>query len=173
MFQPFLVSTGLLLQAGVDVGPGVAPGGPTSLLGGAVSAFLTTLVVGLMLVAVKPEYTERMMADVFEEPLSAFAYGFGALVALILVSVMLAITIIALLLVVPLVIVAYLVWAVGATIGFLAISDRLVDHDESWLKPLLVAAGLNGALALTGVGGLVSLVVGAVGVGCVLRDYFA
>lgn len=167
MFQSLLVSTEILLQAGVDVGQG----GGTSLVGGAVSAFLTTLIVGGILVAVKPAYTERMMVDVFEEPLSAFAYGFGALVALILVSVVLAITVIGLLLVIPLVFAAYLVWAVGATIGFLAISDRFVDRDDSWLKPLLVAAGLNGILALTGIGGLVSLVVGAVGVGCVLRDY--
>lgn len=169
MLQPLLVPADMLLQASVDVGQG----GGTSLIGGAVSAFLTTLVVGVILVAVKPEYTERLMVDVFEKPLSAFFYGFGALFGLILVSVVLAITIIGLLLVIPLVFVAYLIWAVGATIGFLAISDRLIDRGDSWLKPLLVAAGLNGALALTGIGGLVSLVVGAIGVGCVLQDYLS
>jgi len=57
---------------------------------------------------------------------------------------------------------AVLVWAVG---------DRLVGHEDGWLKPLAVGAGVNGALALTAVGGVLSFAVGAAGFGAVLRDW--
>ncbi|WP_256493302.1 hypothetical protein [Natronococcus zhouii] len=40
------------------------------------------------------------------------------------------------------------------------------------MKPLLVATVINGGLALTGIGGIISFLVGAVGFGAVLRDYF-
>ena len=60
-----------------------------------------------------------------------------------------------------------------AAVAFLAIADRLVDREDGWTKPLLIAAGLNGALALTGVGGIVSFGIGAAGFGAVLRDWLA
>ena len=120
-----------------------------------------------------PDYTERMVAAAFDEPLTAFLYGFGSLVGLLVVSVLLVLTLVGILVAVPLFFVAYLVWAVGATVAFLALSDRLVGREDSWLKPLVVAAALNGGLALTGIGGLVSFALGAVGVGCVLRDALA
>jgi hypothetical protein len=64
----------------------------------------------------------------------------------------------------------YVLWAVGSTVAFLAIADRLVDRGDDWLKPLLVAAAINGGLALTGVGGILALLVGIAGFGAVLRD---
>jgi len=169
MLDSLLVPVDIVLQAGVDL----PQAGGRSLLTGGLSSFFTTLIVGALLVAIVPDYTERMVAAAFDDPLSSFLYGFGALVGLLVVSVLLVLTLVGILVAVPLLVVAYVVWAVGATIAFLALSDRLVSRDDSWLKPLLVAAALNGGLALTGIGGLVSLVVGAVGVGSVLRDYLA
>ena len=169
MLDSLLVPVDIVLQAGVDL----PQAGGRSLLTGGISSFFTTLIVGALLVAIVPDYTERMVAAAFDDPLSSFLYGFGSLVGLLVVSVLLVLTLVGILVAVPLIIVAYVVWAVGATIGFLALSDRLVSRDDSWLKPLVVAAALNGGLALTGIGGLVSLVVGAVGVGSVLRDYLA
>ena len=166
MLDSVLIAVDPVLQSSV----GLPQAGVRSLLAGGVSSFFTTLVVGALLVAIVPDDTERMVDAALDEPLTSFLYGFGALLGLIVVSVLLVLTLIGIPLVVPLVIAAYLVWAVGATLAFLALSDRLVDRDDGWLKPLLVAAGLNGGLALTGIGGLVSFVVGAVGVGCVLRD---
>ena len=47
----------------------------------------------------------------------------------------------------------------------------LVGREDGWLKPLVVAALINGGLTLTGIGGLVSFAVGAAGFGALLRDW--
>ena len=156
-----------VLQAGVDINAG-----GTTLLGSGVSAFLTTLIVGAILVALLPEYTDRMIDEVADEPLSSFLYGFAAVLLLGILTLLLVLSVVGILLAIPLVAVAYICWAAGATLAFLAIAERLVSRADGWLKPLLVAAGLNGGLALNGIGGLVSFVAGAVGFGTILRDYF-
>jgi hypothetical protein len=163
---PATVSSPLDPVPGLDVtvGQGVA--------GGAVGAFLTTLAVAAILVAVRPAYVERMAGVVLDRPGSAFLYGLFLLVALFVSVLALAVTGIGLLVAIPLLVGAYVVWAVGAAVAYLAIADRLVGHDDGWAKAVLVAAALNGALAATGVGALVALVVGAVGFGAVLGDRF-
>lgn len=138
--------------------------------GGAVGVFLTTLLVGALLMALAPGYTARMKRLVSEEPVDSFLYGLLAIVALILLSVLLVLTIVGILVVIPLVLGAYLLWAVGSSIAFLAIGERIVD-DEDWKLPLFVGAAINGGLALTGIGGLVSFCIGAAGFGAVLRDW--
>lgn len=138
----------------------------------AIGAFLTTLLVGAILVALAPDYTERMMDAVRDDIVGSFVYGFAALVGVILIAFLLAITIVGILVAIPFVILAFLIWAVGAAIAYLAIADRLVDHeDDEWLVPLLVAAAINGGLTLTGIGGLVAFAIGATGFGAVLRDW--
>jgi hypothetical protein len=107
-----------------------------------------------------------MLAD----PLPALLYGVVCLVFAILVTVVLVFTVIGILLAIPLALVVSLLWAVGATIGYLTIADRLVSDVDGWVTPLAIAAALNGVLALTGIGGLVSFLVGAAGFGVVLRD---
>ncbi|WP_121742665.1 hypothetical protein [Natronorubrum halophilum] len=155
----------------VQVDPGVDIGTTGGLVGSAIGSFLTTLVVGAIMVAVAPEYTERMMADVLEDPVNAFVYGILSLIGLFVLTLLLVITIVGIIVAIPLAIVAYLVGAIGSVIAYLAIADRLVGREDGWLKPLLVAAGLSGALALTGIGGLLSLCIAAAGFGAVLRDY--
>ncbi|QRV15573.1 hypothetical protein JMJ58_01320 [Haloterrigena salifodinae] len=162
-----------IAQANPNPGVDVDIGAPTGLVSGAVVAFLTTLVVGTILVAVAPAYTERMMAAVLEDPVGGFLYGILSLLALGLLTLLLVITIVGIFVAIPLGLAAYLVWSVGAAIGYLAIAERLVGRDDGWLTPLLVAAAINGALALTGIGGLISLCVGAAGFGIVLRDALA
>ena len=164
-----LAQTGPVAQVGTDVSVDVGTG--TSLVGGAVGAFLTTLIVGGILVALAPDYTERTMATVLDDPVGSLVYGLASLAVVILVTILLAITVVGLLVVIPLGIAAYLVWAVGAAIAYLAIGDRIVGRDDGWLKPLLVGATINGGLALTGVGGIVALCIGAAGFGAVLRDW--
>ncbi|MFW6435629.1 MAG: hypothetical protein ACOCY1_04540 [Halovenus sp.] len=150
--------------ANVDVSLGLG--------GGAFGVFLTTLLVGALLIALAPEYTDRMKQSLVAEPVDSFIYGVLSLVALILVTFLLVLTIIGIFVVIPLAIAAYVLWAVGSAIAFLLIGERLVDA-EDWKLPLLVGAGINGALALTGVGGLVSFCIGAAGFGAVLRDLLA
>jgi hypothetical protein len=165
------VETALVVgsEPGMDVGTDLASG----LGGGALGAFLTTLIVGAILIAVVPEYTQSKMVAVAREPVPSLLYGLLALLALIVAIVVLVLTLIGVVVAIPLVIVATLVWSVGAVIGYLAIADRLIGHADGWLKPLLVASVINGGLALTGVGGLVSFAVGAAGFGAVLRGYLA
>lgn len=160
-----------ILQSGIDVDIGtVDPAG--GVLGSAVGAFVTTLVVGGLLVAVAPGYVERIATRLQDEPAGSFVYGLISLAGVILVTVALVITIVGILLAIPVAILAGLIWAVGASIAFLAIGDRLVGREDGWLKPLLVGAGINGALTLTGVGGILTFAIGAAGFGAVLRDYF-
>jgi len=163
------------LPAGVgpnpDAFPGPRPGGFTSLLGSAVGAFLTTLIVGAILVAVVPDYTRERMAEVLDEPIGSFLYGVAALIALFVAIVVFVITLIGIPIAILLALLAYVLWAVGASIAFLAIGDRLVGHGDGWTTPLLVGAAINGGLTLTGIGGLVTFAVGATGFGTVLRAY--
>lgn len=170
-----MAPTPQLFIAALQMGPGpqIDPVGNSllSLAGSAVGAFLTTLVVGAVLVAVVPDYTERKIRTLLDEPVGSFVYGFVSLVFLALVVLVLFITIIGIIVALPLALLAYLVWAVGASIAFLAIGERLVGRDDGWAKPLLVGAGINGALTLTGVGGILTFAIGAAGFGAVLRDY--
>lgn len=159
-----------LLQAGPPVD--VPMGNPAvNVAGGAVGAFLTTLLVGAIMIAVAPEYTRRRMAQVLEDPVGTSVYGIASLLLVFLVALVLVVTIIGIALAIPLLLLAWVVWAVGSAVAFLAIGDRLVGHDDGWTRPLLVAAGINGLLTLTGVGGILSLCVGAAGFGAVLRSY--
>jgi hypothetical protein len=155
-----------LLQIDVDVGFDPAAG----LAGGAVGAFLTTLVVGAILVALAPDYTVDRMTAVLEDPLGSFVYGIVVFLLLAVLAFVLVLSIVGILVVIPLVLVVYVLWAVGSTVAFLAIADRLVDRGDDWLKPLLVAAAINGGLTLTGVGGILALAVGAAGFGAILDD---
>ena len=156
-----------MLQINVDLGVDSTVG----LVGSAFSAFLTTLVVGAILVAVVPEYTEERMAAVVDDPVGSLVYGLAVFLVVIVVMVVFAITIVGLLVALPLALLLYVVWALGSTIAYLAIADRLVGHDDGWTLPLLVAAGINGALVLSVVGGLVGFLVGAAGFGAVMAEY--
>ena len=137
---------------------------------GAAGAFLSTLIVGAIMVAVAPGYVERMMKQVRDEPVSSFIYGILWIILLAILIVALVISILGILLIPILAIVVSLVWAIGAAIGFLAIADRLVDRGDSWLKPLLVAAALAGGITVTGIGGILSFAIGAAGFVAILKD---
>jgi hypothetical protein len=154
------------MEFALDLDPAV------TLVWSAVSAFLTTLLVGGIMVALAPAYTSARMADVRDDPIGTFVYGFASVVLLVLATVVLVVTLIGILLAVPLLLVAYLVWAVGSAIAFLAVAERLVGREDGWLTPLLLAAAFAGGLTLTGAGGLIAFGVGAAGFGAVLRDRY-
>jgi hypothetical protein len=164
-----VAATKLVAQAGSGFDVDVTLG--QGLVGGAVGAFLTTLVVGAIAVAVFPERTERLMARVLDDPVGSFAYGLLCVVGLFVAALVLVFTIIGIVVAFPLLLVAYVVWAVGAAVAYLAIADRLVGHEDGWLKPLLVAATINGALAATGVGSILAVAIGITGFGAVLQPY--
>lgn len=160
----------VLLQAQPPVDPSNVDV-TTGLGGGAVGAFVTTLVVGAILLALAPDWTREKTRALADDAVGSFVYGVVALIAAVVVVVLLAITLLGIPLAILLAIVVGLVWAVGAVIGYLAIADRLLGPREDWVVPLVVAALINGALTLTGVGGLVAFCIGAAGFGTVLRSW--
>lgn len=110
------------------------------------------------------------MDVVRDDPLNSFLYGLFFFIAFAIVVFALLISIVGipvLFVLGPLIAIA---WLVGVSIAFLAIADRLVDHEDGWLVPLLLAAGPNGGLTLTGIGGLVALLIGVAGFGAVVYD---
>ena len=165
MFEPATAFVATAVQTAPDpVAPGAA-----SVLGSAAAAFLTTAAVGAILVAVVPDYTAERMREVLESPVESFLYGLVCLLCLLVAIVVLFVTILGIPLAILLAIAAYLSWAAGAAVAFLAIGDRLVGRRDGWAKPLLVGAAVNGALTLSGIGALLAVAVGAAGFGAVLR----
>jgi len=157
-----------VLQSDVDVDVDLTG----ALGGGAVGAFVGTAVVGAILVALAPDYTKARMAEVVDEPVGNFVYGVVVLVGLIILVVLLFIAILTIPFALALAFVLYLAWVFGSTIAFLAVADRLIDRaDDEWLVALLVAAGINGGLVLSGIGSIVAFCVGAAGFGTVVRRY--
>ncbi|MFB6140407.1 MAG: hypothetical protein ABEJ26_08240 [Halosimplex sp.] len=167
LFDPGSV-VAVLLQSGIDVNFDFNP--VANVLQGAVSSFLTTLIVGAILVAVAPEFTEDRMAAVLDDPVGSFVYGFLVLLFLLLAAFVLAITVVGILVALPLLLLGYVVWAVGSAVAFLAIADRFVGRDDGWTKPVVVAAAMNGGLVLTGIGSVLAFCIGAAGFGAVLED---
>lgn len=155
-----------LEPGGTDVDITLGPG----LAGGAVGTFVLTLVVGAILVAVAPAYTDRMLEAVTDDPVSSFLYGLFFFLTFGILTVALVITLVGIPVALVVAVLVGLAWYVGVAIAFLAIADRLVGHEDGWLVALLVAAGLNGLLTATGVGGLVALLVGITGFGAVVSD---
>ncbi|WP_302081743.1 hypothetical protein [Salinibaculum rarum] len=118
-----LFEAGIVVQSVVSRTPDVDPG--VGLGGSAVSAFLSTLLVGGILIALTPAYTERLVDRIADDAIGSFIYGLLVLVSLILVVVVLALTIVGVVVAVPLAIVVGLMWAAGAAIAFVAIGERL------------------------------------------------
>ena len=152
-------------ELSVDIDPGAG------LLGGAVGAFALTVVLGAIMVAVAPRYTESKMASLRRDPVGAVVYGIALVIAVALVALLLLFSVVGIPVVIVLFVPLVLIWGIGSAIAFLAIAEGLLDGEGEWLLPLLVAGALSGGLALTGIGGVVSFCIGAAGFGAVLRDY--
>ncbi|SNZ03110.1 hypothetical protein SAMN06269185_0193 [Natronoarchaeum philippinense] len=163
-----MLSTLLLLQSDVNISVGSPISG---VLGGAVTAFLTTLVVGAIVLAIRPEYVRQTAASFLDDLVGSLVYGVIGLVGVACITFLLVITLIGIPLAVLFVLLAYLLWAVGAAIAFFAIGERLVDRPDEPLVALAVGAGINGALVLTGIGSIVALCIGAGGFGAVVRRW--
>jgi hypothetical protein len=138
----------------------------------AMGTLLGTLVVGALLLALAPDWTERVIATVEDDPVTSFLYGLLVLVALVVVTVALVVTIVGILVVIPLLLLVALLYLVGSATVFVYLGERLVealDTDTSRWGHLLVGSVLAGVLALVpAVGGVLNFVVNAVGVGAIV-----
>lgn len=155
---------GALLLLVLPVAAQQAPTNPTpgtglSLTAQAITSAVFTGVIGGLLVAVAPDYTERTTDRILQDPGGTFLYGLGIFVATIVVVFLLAITVIGLLLAIPIVI----AMAVIGVLGYLAAGRVFFDD---WAPALLVAAVTS---AFTGgvpiLGGLVGFLLGCVAFG--------
>lgn len=171
MTAGFAVLPATVLQGQVEVVRTAAENPIISLFGSALGTFLTTLVVGAIMIALAPDYTKDKMNTVSAEPLGSCLYGLVCLFLVGFVTVVLVFSIIGIVVAIPFVMAAILIWAVGSAIAFLTISERLLGDENGWLTPLLLASGMAGGLTLTGIGSIVSLCVGAAGFGAILRDW--
>lgn len=138
---------------------------------GAVSVFLATLLAGAVLTTFAPRYTEKMILAVRGRPIGSLFYGLLSMLTAALVILLLFLTYLAAPVALLLLVTATVAVVMGATITFLAITDKLVGHDDSWLAVLVLAAAVNAGLVLTGVGGLVSVGAAAAGFGAMLNNY--
>lgn len=132
-------------------------------------------VVGLLVVAVAPDYTERVAADVRESPAETFLWGLLAGVGGLIALVVLAVTIVGLLVAVPGIFVYILVAVVGGVVGTVALGAVVADAvtESTLFVALAVGVVVSSLLSLVPfVGGTVNFLVGTVGMGAVARRYW-
>lgn len=138
----------------------------------ATSTFLGTLVVGALLLVFGPDFTERVIRTIEDQPGPSFLYGVVVFVALIVVTIVLVLTIVGILVAIPLLIVVGLLYLVGSAIVFVYVGQRLLealDVDTSRWGHLLAGSLVAGVLAgVPLVGGLLNFVVNAVGIGAMV-----
>ncbi|MFC6771022.1 hypothetical protein ACFQDD_05745, partial [Halorubrum pallidum] len=109
---------------------GIAPGptNPTEPLEFAVAAGISFVIelavvgiLGAIVIAVAPDFTDEGSEYVRGEPVMAFVYGFGAYLAIAAAAILLAITIIGLIVVVPGLIALAIVGVATTTVGVVAL----------------------------------------------------
>jgi len=133
--------------------------------------FVTTLLVGAILLSLAPEFVDRGVDRIHDEGVACFGWGVAVLVAFVGVSVLLALTVVGVVLVIPLALGFAVVAFVGNVLGYLALFDGVLESRKS---ALVAGAAVAGATNLVPIlGGLVGFVVGSLGVGAVVRDYRA
>ncbi|WP_256403577.1 hypothetical protein [Halorubrum salinum] len=164
-----------LLSTAIDgIGPG--PTNPTEPLGFAISTGLSFVIelavvgiLGAIVIAVAPDFTDEGAGYVRGEPVMAFVYGFGAYIAVAVTALLLAITIVGLLVVIPGLLALAVVGVATTTVGVVALGRWIGDVADvsDGLGTALVVGAL--AWALLGVvpvlGGLATGALNAMGFG--------
>ncbi|MUW14762.1 hypothetical protein GJ633_08835 [Halorubrum sp. CBA1125] len=151
------------------------PTNPAAFAVSVVFSFLIELAVvgilGAIVIAVAPTFTDEGTRYVRSDPVTAFVYGFGAYLAIVAATVLLAITLIGLVVVVPGLIALAIVSVATTTVGVVALGRWVGDALDVDVGGGLGAALLVGALAwsLLGLvpilGGLVTFALNAMGLG--------
>ncbi|MEE6210748.1 polymer-forming cytoskeletal protein [Salarchaeum sp. III] len=139
---------------------------------GALSGIVSTLVVGALLVAVLPGFTDRVADAAVDAPGRSALSGVGFLVFAPITLILIAFTLIG----IPLTILGFVAYGVLITVGYVAgnyvigrYALSIREMENRWLA-LLVGVLLVAAVDLAPlVGGLVQLAVLLVGVGALVR----
>jgi len=155
--------------------PPIGPGVAEELLGSWISAvgtFLGTLVVGGLLLVLVPEFVEKSIDTIEEEPGKSFVWGLGIGILLVIVLLGLIITLVGIVIAIPLMFVMAIVWFVGSAIAFILLGERLVgaaDMETTRWGHLLVGALLATVIAAVPfIGGFINFVINVFGVGAIV-----
>ncbi|MFC4358902.1 hypothetical protein ACFO0N_13210 [Halobium salinum] len=143
------------------------PGGvpQISLTVQAVGSLLLNLVIGIIVIAVLPDYVERTGARLRDDPLMSGFWGLPVLIGLALVSIL----IITLLVTIP-------VALVGSTVAIVALGRTLASDwtAGSQFKALVVGTLVAVLVGLVPIlGGLVNLVLSMAGLGAMATEFRA
>lgn len=134
---------------------------------------LLTLVVGAIVLSVAPSYADAIIERIRTEPGESFVYGIGATVLFFVVAIALAITVVGILVLIPLALVVGFLDLVGHALAVTAIGSAVAGgHDDREVGLLVGAIFLSAVLVIPVVGRLVSLVIGTVGFGAMVADYW-
>lgn len=138
----------------------------------AVGTFVGTLIVGALLIAIAPDYTEKIIDTIEDEPVTSFLWGLGIFIALIVVVVILVITLLGIIVAVPLIFLMILVSLVGGAIVFIYVGERLLDaanvETSRWGHLVAGAFVATVLAAIPFIGGVTNFIVNSVGVGAIV-----
>ncbi|WP_435095986.1 hypothetical protein [Halarchaeum sp. P4] len=145
-------------------------------VGRAVGAFVGTLLVGGLLLALAEDWFERLLGVVDEEPFPSFLWGLGTLVVFVCVGIVFVLTVIGILLVIPLVVVGLLLKFAGDALVYVYVGGRAAEglgwETTRWGHLVAGAAFAGLVAAVPAVGWLISFVVSSVGVGAVVHTWY-
>ncbi|QLD88019.1 hypothetical protein HWV07_02780 [Natronomonas salina] len=161
---------GALLLFAAPVAAQQAPSATTpetglSLTAQAITSAIFTVIVGGLMLALAPDYTERTTDRIVEDPGETFLFGLGIFVAAVIGIVLLAITGIGLLLAVPMLI----AMAVIGVLGYIAFGRALVDDRGAALLIAVVISAFTAGVPI--LGGLVGFVLGCMAIGAWYLEY--
>ncbi|KAB1194612.1 hypothetical protein GJR96_14640 [Haloferax sp. MBLA0076] len=169
--DPFTLT--ILQQAPIT--PGADPSTFARFFGSTVSAvgtFVGTLILGALLIALAPDFTERVIDTIEDEPVTSFLWGFGIFVAFIVVIIVLIITLIGIVVAVPLIFLMIFVSLFGGALVFIYVGERLLEaanvETSRWGHLVAGAFVATVLAAIPVIGGITNFVVNTVGVGALV-----
>lgn len=133
------------------------------------SSFFGTLIIGALILALAPEFVDRIVDRVHNETGMSFGWGVLVFIVFFVAIFLLIITIVGILVVIPLAIAFGILAAAGNALGYLSL---FAPHIENRWAALVVGAAISGIAAIIPVvGGLLGFVVGSLGVGAIVREW--
>ncbi len=138
-----------------------------------ISAAITAAILGLIILHTSPQFLPNLATKLRQHPSLTALWGIGAIVAIIFVSVFLAITLIGIPLIPLLILTAIVTSLVGSLGVAFFVGQCLVSNGDRSLQQFLVGLAILTALALIPFfGGLVVFLVNLFGLGVILLWQF-
>jgi hypothetical protein len=139
-----------------------------------VVSILIYVVLGGIVLAVAPEYTEHMAARIRKDTGTSFISGLVALIVTFVAAVLLAITIVGIIVLIPGAIALMVVQIVGNTAALVALGSVTTEAGRgSAFAALVIGAVLLSALSLVPIlGGIVRFAVQTIGFGAIAASYW-